>query len=240
MCGCFGSKSSLDQRPLQPVPRHRPAETDDLSHAFQTLSIQERSDVRSSPPVIEQTYRSNPVHTVPNLATNRNITPQPINNVPTFPLKRVHCRTCGWQPRYRNTVSTTNDNGNEGRHYYICVQCKRNRNLRLSRTDREIGWITWDDAIGISADNRPCFCHSGALCRQDRAGPNSFNPGGGFWTCATGSCNFLSFRVDALTEDEARKGGWSQMAMDLNLGFCDVDEECTAGLTLEDLYIDRR
>ncbi|KAL8710760.1 MAG: hypothetical protein Q9220_004778 [cf. Caloplaca sp. 1 TL-2023] len=136
---------------------------------------------------------------------------RPSSNIPYFPLRSPRCRHCGWIPKYRDKVLPTNPNGNADRPYYKCVKCKQNASPNARKTgDRIKGWITWDDHIGISPENRPCFCAGGYACRQDMAGVDSFYPGGGFWTCATGSCNFLSFRRDALTDDEAYKRGAPQ------------------------------
>ncbi|KAF1842803.1 uncharacterized protein K460DRAFT_268311, partial [Cucurbitaria berberidis CBS 394.84] len=71
-------------------------------------------------------------------------------------------------------VNQGNSNGNAGRPYYLCDHCHR--------------WITWGDNRGISGGNPLCFC--GAISRQDRAGNETSIPRLGFWTCATGSCDY--------------------------------------------------
>ncbi|KAI4164463.1 MAG: hypothetical protein LQ342_001776 [Letrouitia transgressa] len=133
--------------------------------------------------------------------------------IPIFPMPSApQCRRCHWIPKRREIVGISNPNGNAGRPYYICIKCKQYNNnndsisssTQLRRRERD-GWITWDDDIGIRATNRPCYC--GFVCRQGRAGVNSGYPGGGFWTCAIGKCNFLSFRRDAVPEWEARERG---------------------------------
>ncbi len=114
---------------------------------------------------------------------------------PQFPLTHPSCRHCGWEPRFNCTVWTER-NGNFGRPYFICVKCKHhNRGVQ----HRE-GWITWDDERGICDGNPPCYC--GALSRQDRAGANTSMPGQGFWTCATGSCDYFSKYRNGWTDKE--------------------------------------
>ncbi|KAL9037326.1 MAG: hypothetical protein Q9214_005751 [Letrouitia sp. 1 TL-2023] len=142
--------------------------------------------------------------------------------IPIFPVPSApQCRRCHWIPKRREIVSISNPNGNAGRPYYICIKCKQynnNNNYSSSSTQQYVsakisqlrrrekdGWIAWDDNIGIEVTNRPCYC--GFVCRQDKAGVNSWYPGGGFWTCAIGNCDFLSFRRDALQEWEARERG---------------------------------
>ena len=107
---------------------------------------------------------------------------------PQFPVTHPLCRRCGREPRYRNTVMPANPNGNAGRPYYICVRC--NQNCSQSLQDHRRGWITWDDDRGIHARNPTFYC--GAVSRQDRAGVESSIPRLGFWTCATGSCDYFS------------------------------------------------
>lgn len=150
-------------------------------------------------------YPSNRMEPLPNIRSTvptQTTRPNPIAQIPTFPRPNApQCRGCGWVPRKWETVNS--DSQSRGRRYYICIRCKNNPNLPGNRTEK--GWLSWDDYIGIHQDNRPCFC--GYVCRQDRAGPDSFYPGGGFWTCATGTCNFLSWRRDGLTNNEASSRG---------------------------------
>lgn len=117
---------------------------------------------------------------------------------PTFPLSSSpHCRRCSWRPKYRDTVKPKNPNGNVGRHYYICFQCKKDPTLPSSSATsgpNGKGWITWDDRMGIDSRNPRCKC--GTLARQNRAGVNSYAPGQGFWTCSTGACGYVSWRED--------------------------------------------
>lgn len=124
------------------------------------------------------------------------------NLQPTFPMQEIpSCRRCGYKPKYRNTVSSHNPNGNAGRPYYICIKCKTNRECRVSKIIYEKGWISWDDDRGVRPSSHNCDC--GVVCRQDRAGRDSSYPGRGFWTCAIGSCSYFSSRRDGLTDDEA-------------------------------------
>ncbi|KAL8946697.1 MAG: hypothetical protein Q9222_006940 [Ikaeria aurantiellina] len=210
MC-CFGRKTYHDAPPARLVKPQTRRDPDDLSDAFQSLSI-EPKHVASVPSTIASpsAYTAPSTYTAPSVTTTQSsfIPKRPSSNIPFFPLRSPQCRHCGWIPRYRDIVLPTNPNGNANRPYYKCVKCKQNASPDARKTgDRIKGWITWDDHIGISPENRPCFCAGGYACRQDRAGVDSFYPGGGFWTCATGSCNFLSFRNDALTDDEAYKRG---------------------------------
>ncbi|KAI4165834.1 MAG: hypothetical protein LQ346_009103 [Caloplaca aetnensis] len=129
--------------------------------------------------------------------------------MPIFPRSTPpQCPRCNWVPKYRDEVKPDNPNGNAGRPYYICFMCKKNGTPDVVRTTREKkkpGWIAWDDYIGVQASNRACEC--GFACRQDRAGVDSYYPGGGFWTCAVGGCDYLSFRRDGLTDEEAYRKG---------------------------------
>ena len=122
------------------------------------------------------------------------------NLQPTFPMQETpSCRRCGYTPKKRETVSFYNPNGNAGRPYYICIKCK------MSKIDYARGWISWDDDRGVHPSNHNCDC--GIVCRQDRAGKESSCPGRGFWTCASGSCGYLSYRTDGLTDNEAEDAG---------------------------------
>ena len=133
---------------------------------------------------------------------------------PKFPL-RTHptCRQCGWVPKYRSGAREDNPNNNAERSYFICVKCRQSEPSQISKTSqarRRKGWITWDDAIGVSIKNPPCFCGGRVVAsRQDKCGEGSNYPGGGFWTCATGQCEYISWRRDGLTNDEA--DGWDDM-----------------------------
>ncbi|KAI4183147.1 MAG: hypothetical protein L6R41_005560 [Letrouitia leprolyta] len=166
---------------------------DDLSDAFQSLSIK-------SEPVVAKTPVPSVVQIVKPPTPKAQVQKVPKGEFPSFPVPRhPRCRRCGWIPKYRDTVKASNPNGNVGRPYFICFMCKKNASdpnrPTTTRAAREVGWIAWDDYIGIHESNRPCFC--GVVCRQDRAGVDSGCPGMGFWTCAYGACDFLSFRRDA-------------------------------------------
>lgn len=125
---------------------------------------------------------------------------------PTFPMQTIPaCRRCDYQPKYRNTVSPHNLNGNAGRPYYYCIKCQFKRNYQASKDYHRKGWISWDDGRGVHPSNHNCEC--GLVCRQDRAGMNSSHPGRGFWTCASGHCPYLSFRRDGRTDKEAMNAG---------------------------------
>ncbi|EMD86689.1 hypothetical protein COCC4DRAFT_33191 [Bipolaris maydis ATCC 48331] len=100
---------------------------------------------------------------------------------PQFPLLRPHCRVCGSATLDRHITRPSNPNGNASRPYYICMLCKSNN---------EEGWVTWDDERGVCNSNPTCYC--GVPSRQDREGIARGRPGLGFWTCATGSCDYYS------------------------------------------------
>ena len=136
--------------------------------------------------------------------SNSFIQGEPVTNLqPTFPMqKKTLCPRCGYEPKYRNTVSPPNPNGNAGRPYYICIKCKNNPKREVSKIDHEKGWISWDDNRGVHRNNHPCYCK--ISCRQDRAGWYSSCPCRGFWTCAIRSCGYLSFRRDGFTDDETK------------------------------------
>lgn len=255
MCGCFGRKKSMIP-PSPPQLAAQPIKTssDDLSTAFQSLSIQSEpvasfktthsiQHVQQIPTPIPSPIptpkKSTPVASpkttdsighvqsipapIPSSPTPKKSTPistsspgptpppgpppAPTGRIPTFPRPTApQCRRCGWIPKYRDTVRPNNPNGNAGRPYYRCVRCKTNSTPDVLKTSRDVsGWICWDDYIGIEEGNRACEC--GLACRQGKGGVNSDYPGGGFWTCAVGRCGFLSYRLDALTNEEAFKRG---------------------------------
>lgn len=52
-------------------------------------------------------------------------------------------------------------------------------------------WIAWDDNIGVHVSNPHCGC--GIPSRRDYAGRNSYVARRMFWTCADGTCNYLSY-----------------------------------------------
>ncbi|KAF2175948.1 hypothetical protein K469DRAFT_498910, partial [Zopfia rhizophila CBS 207.26] len=89
-------------------------------------------------------------------------------------------------PETRRRIQNGNPNGNSGRHYFICTTCRENQTE--IRSEPRGGWITWDDARGINNANPKCFCKE--VSRQGKAGGQSFIPGMGFWTCATGVCAY--------------------------------------------------
>ena len=125
---------------------------------------------------------------------------------PTFPMQNMpSCPNCGCKPLSRKTTSLANSNGNAGRPYYICIGCKTDPAYNMCKTGYRNGWISWDDDRGVDPSNHDCDC--GVACRQDRAGNDSLCPGRGFWTCATASCGYLSFRMDGLTDDAAKAVG---------------------------------
>ncbi|KAL9031610.1 MAG: hypothetical protein Q9196_000367 [Gyalolechia fulgens] len=182
-------KTSTPAETPKPAAIESNVEPDDLADAFCSLSFSINSKPSAKSPV------SSGVQI---------LEPAPQNRFPIFPMaEHPQCRVCRWRPRYKNFVKADNKKGNVGRPFFICVKCKKNASADPyhSKISREVGWISWDDYIGVHERNPPCAC--GVVCRQDRAGPDSSCPGAGFWTCATGSCGFVSFRKDALTTDEA-------------------------------------
>jgi hypothetical protein len=50
--------------------------------------------------------------------------------------------------------------------------------------------------------NPQCDCDW--VSRQDRAGISSSRPGMGFWTCATGACEYYSEFINGQTREEAK------------------------------------
>lgn len=262
MCLCFKRPKPkpplTGYHPSVPIERPLNVSDDDLSKAFQSLSIhsapypgarttvstrsvaQSPSPPLKSAPSITLSVAQPPslpikgsTSIIPSVAeppsprvkeSTPSITPPAAKTrgkIPVFPVSSApQCRHCPWIPRQRETVGKSNPNGNADRPYYICIKCKEyNRKISSSGTQQQQqhasaetsqlrrrendGWIAWDDNIGIQATNRPCYC--GFVSRQDRRGANSMYPGGGFWTCAIGRCDFSSFRRDALTEREARE-----------------------------------
>jgi hypothetical protein len=113
---------------------------------------------------------------------------------PQLPLRQPRCRHCSSTTSLRRSiVGRSNWNRNVGRPYYTCDPCPSNSKRR---------WVAWDDEHGICDGNPVCFC--GGLSRQDRMGTSSGRTGWGFWTCATGSCDYYSEYLDGWTIQEAR------------------------------------
>ena len=112
------------------------------------------------------------------------------------------CRYCQTLGTLR-TVKESNSNGNSGRPYYICRECKKNQTKIGS--EFEVGWITWNDFRGIDGANPRCGCDK--VSRQDRAGFRSSRAGMGFWTCATGACDYYSEDRGGLTRGELSRAG---------------------------------
>lgn len=124
--------------------------------------------------------------------------------LPAFPLRsKPFCRHCGSVPQSHSIVAPTNPNGNAGRRFYACVQCRLY--AAVSSSPHGKGWITWDDNGGLAPSNPTCFC--GFIARQDRAGVDSNAPGQGFWTCSTGACAYTSWRRDGRPTGQA--DGWT-------------------------------
>ncbi|KAI4132578.1 MAG: hypothetical protein LQ341_006258 [Variospora aurantia] len=207
---CIGRRSTKAREPSSPVQAPHPANSidDDLSSAFQSLSVH---SVPGKTTTLTQHVQAIPTPLPTPPLSNPSFPP---SKIPTFPRSQPpKCRHCGWIPKYRNTVLPSNPNGNADRPYYICVKCKEksansspNGRTKTSRQRDKLGWISWDDNIGIHRKNSPCFC--GYASRQDRAGVDSYYPGGGFWTCALGACDYLSYREDGLTIREAQEQGF--------------------------------
>jgi len=113
-----------------------------------------------------------------------------INLQPTFSMqKKSSCPRCDCEA-FKKTISPHNWNENVDRSYYICIKCKTNRKCKMSKIEYEKDWISWDDNREMHSSNRSCDCK--IMCRQDRARKYSSCPGRGFWTCAIGSCGYLS------------------------------------------------
>lgn len=113
---------------------------------------------------------------------------------PQLPLSHPCCQRCGRTSSLRRLITKpSNRNGNAGRPYYICTRC----NGKSKR-----GWVSWDDEHGIRDGNPVCYC--GALSRQDREAKNRERNGLGFWTCATGSCDYYSKYWNGWTTREAK------------------------------------
>ena len=107
---------------------------------------------------------------------------------PRFPLLYPRCRVCDLATLHRRITQPSNPNGNAGRPYYICISCERKDGK---------GWVTWDDERGVRNSNPSCYC--GNLSRQDQVGIGRGRRGLGFWTCATGSCDYHSKYLNGWT-----------------------------------------
>ena len=98
-------------------------------------------------------------------------------HVPLRDLAPPNCRFCQ-SPSRLVTVQSTNENGNAGRPYYRCHSCQWDES-----------WVTWADGRGLDLNNVSCDC--GRPSRRSHVGANKTrNRGSGFWTCATGTCDY--------------------------------------------------
>jgi hypothetical protein len=116
------------------------------------------------------------------------------NHTPPSPYR---CRHCGSTDLSYRTVQPGNWNGNDGRHYYVCVDPSCREVKRQNAGQHDGGWVTWDDDIGVTPGNPPCYCLP--ISRQDTAGQRSPLAGRRFWTCSTGACHYTSWRLDGTT-----------------------------------------
>lgn len=112
---------------------------------------------------------------------------------PRFPIFESRdfyppCRSCGRVSLHQRNVGMNRKN-NYGRPFYLCIGCLSNEpyGKRIKGGNR---WITWDDDVGMHPTNLRCNC--GIASRQDRSGPDTTYPGMGFWTCASGQCEYYS------------------------------------------------
>ena len=94
---------------------------------------------------------------------------------PIFPLAQPPtCLSCGHPGDLVPAARRSNPIGNAGRPYYIC-----SRGGHRSNT-----WITFDDNIGIVADNPRCDCGYTSRLSSRRDGD------GQFYSCPVGRCRF--------------------------------------------------
>ena len=171
--------------------------------------IQNTTPSQTSPPTANSTQpppqTTTPTQSSPPTAINSQQPPQQsgLSPLPTFPVSRPPiCGKCH-NSCTRRIVSASNRNNNANRPFYICRVCKEDPNIPGRSTEK--GWISWDDSVGVCNTNRACYC--GVACRQDRAGFESRYAGNGFWTCAYGTCDFLSYRRDCRTVREVIEKG---------------------------------
>ena len=228
-CLSFGRKSSPSAH--HPITMAKPSEIssdDDITGSFKSLSMHNepgastqttnptqnstqsssstQNSTQGTPPTTQKsTQITVPTQSTPPAANSTRPPPKnPTRNpLPTFPVPQPPiCGKCH-NPCTRRIVSASNRNNNADRPFYICRVCKNDETIPGSYLTK--GWISWDDNVGVRDTNRACYC--GVACRQDRAGVESRYPGSGFWTCAYGKCDFLSYRKDSLTAREAREEG---------------------------------
>jgi hypothetical protein len=111
-----------------------------------------------------------------------------------FPLQQPRCRRCDNGVPQLNFTGHNNPNGNAGRPFYLCPACD----------DPLVwgsGWISWNDQVGMHPSNPNCDC--GIPSRQGKAGQNSRRSGWGFWSCASGGCDYYSHLRSGRNEQEA-------------------------------------
>ena len=129
---------------------------------------------------------------------------------PTFPLaqKPKYC----WAHEHmapaqidRRTRTLSEGGVNIIRPYYVCITCDNAKSNIYRNSGYPRGFVTWDDGIGIDAQNPKCYC--GSASRQDRKGRKGHWKGfeGGFWVCASGACDYYSDRKDGVPYEDAWK-----------------------------------
>jgi hypothetical protein len=117
---------------------------------------------------------------------------------PIFPLAQPPtCLKCRHPGDLVPAARLNNPAGNAGRPYYICSRGRRGRHGSNK-------WITFNDNIGIIANNPRCDCGYTSRLSNRRDGD------GQFYACPVGGCRFMSngpFLPPQMTQMQAGANG---------------------------------
>ena len=95
------------------------------------------------------------------------------------PDKAPPCFRCG-EPSVRFITRRSNRNGNVGRPYYKCVECRQ--------------FLVFADERGNDPQNPPCDC--GTSSKTQVSGPDKSVPRGVHYVCRLGKCDFYAPCMD--------------------------------------------
>jgi len=127
---------------------------------------------------------------------------------PTFPLTQPPtCLKCDRPGDLVPAARRSNPNGNAGRPYYICSRGGHKNDT----------WITFNDNIGIVADNPRCDC--GYISRLS----NRKDKDGQFYCCPVGGCYFWRNGPSLPPQMTQMQAGANGMGMDISGSSVELD-----------------
>ncbi|CVL02063.1 uncharacterized protein FMAN_08183 [Fusarium mangiferae] len=106
------------------------------------------------------------------MATLSNTFDIPLALAPSLPPA---CFVCN-NPSRRLVTRSSNRNGNAGRPYHKCTNCRR--------------FLGFADVRGNSPDNPPCYCRESSKAQV--TGQNSGSPGRLHYVCRQGTCDYYA------------------------------------------------